>query len=139
MKNLFIATMGLAFAALITVVMATPTEDGIIARIQKVGSVCLEGEACAGPKGAQAAAGGVKDPQAVYDRSCSTCHAIGIAGAPKWADASAWGPRIDKGMDVLYASGINGLAPGMPAKGMCFDCSDDDIKAVVDLMVAAAK
>jgi cytochrome c5 len=42
-------------------------------------------------------------------------------------------------MDVLYASGINGLAPGMPAKGMCFDCSDDDIKAVVDLMVASAK
>jgi cytochrome c5 len=42
-------------------------------------------------------------------------------------------------MDVLYASGINGLAPAMPAKGMCFTCSDDDIKAIVDYMVAESK
>ncbi len=139
MKMVFISVMGLAFAAWITTVMANPIEDDIIARIQKIGNVCLEGEACAGQKVAQAASGGAKDPQAVYDRSCATCHAMGIAGAPKWADVAAWGPRIDKGMDVLYASGINGLAPGMPAKGMCFDCSDDDIKAVVDLMVASAK
>jgi cytochrome c5 len=42
-------------------------------------------------------------------------------------------------MDVLYASGINGLAPGMPAMGMCFDCSDDDIRAVVDYMTASVQ
>ncbi|MFT5928994.1 MAG: cytochrome c5, partial [Candidatus Azotimanducaceae bacterium] len=70
---------------------------------------------------------------------CATCHAIGIAGAPKLGDVIAWEPRLAKGMDVLYASGINGLAPAMPAKGMCFTCSDDDIKAIVDYMVAESK
>jgi cytochrome c5 len=53
-------------------------------------------------------------------------------------DKAEWAPRISKGMDVLYASVFNGLAPGMPARGLCFTCSDDDLKAVVDFMVEKA-
>ena len=55
------------------------------------------------------------------------------------SDVAQWAPRLEKGMETLYDSGIYGLAPGMPAKGMCFECSDDDIRAVVDYMVAVSQ
>jgi cytochrome c5 len=55
------------------------------------------------------------------------------------ANVEQWAPRLEKGMETLYASGINGLAPAMPARGMCFDCSDDDIRAVVDYMTASVQ
>jgi len=54
-------------------------------------------------------------------------------------DVAAWEPRIAKGIDVLYSSAVQGLPPGMPAKGMCFTCSDDDLKAIVDYMVESSK
>jgi cytochrome c5 len=41
-------------------------------------------------------------------------------------------------MDAMVANAINGKA-GMPPKGGCADCSDDDIKASVQYMVDAAK
>ena len=50
----------------------------------------------------------------------------GAAGAPKTGDAAAWAPRIAKGMDTLYGNAINGVG-AMPAKGLCADCSDDEI------------
>ena len=62
-----------------------------------------------------------------------------VAGAPALANVEQWAPRLEKGMETLYASGINGLAPAMPARGMCFDCSDDDIRAVVDYMTASVQ
>ncbi len=139
MKKWLVRSIGLAMVGFLTAAMASPIEDAIIERIKKAGSVCLQGEACAGQAVAQTSSSGAQDPQAIYDRSCATCHAMGIAGAPAWADVDAWAPRIEKGMDVLYASGINGLGAAMPAKGMCFDCSDDDIKAVVDLMVSVSQ
>ncbi|MFT4676072.1 MAG: cytochrome c5 [Patiriisocius sp.] len=109
-------------------------------RLKRVGQVCLEGQSCAKAGTATTvAAAGSFDVVGTYGKTCATCHAIGIAGAPKLGDVIAWEPRLAKGMDVLYASGINGLAPAMPAKGMCFTCSDDDIKAIVDYMVAESK
>jgi len=109
-------------------------------RLKRVGQVCLEGQTCAKAGGTTiVAAAGSFDAEGAYGKTCATCHAIGIAGAPKLGDVSAWEPRLAKGMDVLYASGINGMPPAMPAKGMCFTCSDDDIKAIVDYMVAESK
>ena len=119
-------------------VVADPSDEAIIARIQKVGTVCVQGTDCAGPQQtvAPVATGGF-DVASVYDQSCATCHNLGVADAPKFADASDWASRITKGMDALYNSGINGMLPAMPARGMCFNCSDDEIKALVDYMVDA--
>jgi len=39
---------------------------------------------------------------------------------------------------LLYL-GLTGLAPAMPAKGMCFACSDDDMRSLVDYMVAHSR
>lgn len=127
----------LAFISILA--FAGPIEDDIIARIHKVGEVCLQGDVCASTQATSVASTGSIAPDAIYERSCATCHDLGIAGAPAFANSEQWGPRLEKGMDVLYASGINGLAPGMPARGLCFDCSDEDIRAVVDYMVASVQ
>ena len=123
---------GLAFAS---------TND-IAERIKKVGDVCVEGAECPSETVVPMAVAPmdvVPDVESNFNKSCATCHNVGVAGAPKFADAAAWAPRVEKGMDVLYASTINGLPPAMPQKGMCFSCSDDELRALVDYMVEAAK
>lgn len=82
------------------------------------------------------------DGKAVYDSACFACHMAGVAGAPKFADAEAWAPRIAKGMDTLYANSINGFQGNqgvMPAKGGRADLSDEQVRAAVDHMVSAAQ
>lgn len=115
---------------------AGTVEDEIAARIAKVGEVCIEGHDCAASSGgsASASAGAGGGVDATYNTSCATCHATGAAGAPMLGDVAAWAPRLDKGVDTLVSSVVNGLG-AMPAKGMCFNCSDDDFKALVDYMV----
>jgi cytochrome c5 len=46
--------------------------------------------------------------EAVYTAQCSACHAAGLAGAPKFGDAAAWGPRIGTGYDALLNSALKG-------------------------------
>ncbi len=87
-----------------------------------------------------AAAATTSDPavgKALYEKSCTVCHAAGVAGAPKSGNKADWAPRIAKGMDALYKSSINGLN-AMPPRGAS-TASDDEIKAAVDYMVAAAR
>ena len=74
----------------------------------------------------------------VYKTKCSVCHATGVAGAPKLGDIAAWAPRIAKGKEALYTSATKGFN-GMPAKGMCVDCSDEELQAGVDYMVGKAE
>lgn len=112
----------------------------IAERIKKAGEVCIEGHDCGtvlAPTMVVTSGGG--DVESNYKKSCATCHNAGVAGAPKFGDAAAWESRLVKGMDVLYASSINGMPPAMPQKGMCFSCSDDDLRALVDYMVDAVQ
>ena len=76
-------------------------------------------------------------PPALYAQICSACHAMGVAGAPKFGDKAAWAPRIAQGIDALTASAINGKG-AMPPKGGS-TASEAEIKAVVTSMVNAAK
>ena len=73
-----------------------------------------------------------------YNKSCAVCHASGAANAPKTGDAAIWEPRLAKGMDTLVASVNNGMN-AMPPKGMCFDCTDDDYKAMIEYMAKPAQ
>lgn len=82
------------------------------------------------------------DGKKIYESTCIACHAMAIAGAPKFGDAQAWAPRIAQGMDKLYSNSINGYQGEkgiMPPKGGRLDLSDDAIKTAVDYMVEAAK
>ena len=107
-------------------------------RIKPAGTLCMAGDDCAAAPVADTGSSGPRSGQSIYDTKCSSCHATGAAGAPKLGDATAWAPRIEKGMDVLYDSAINGFN-GMPAKGLCFDCSDDELSGAVDHMVENSK
>jgi len=78
----------------------------------------------------------------VYDTTCMACHAAGVAGAPKFGDKAAWGPRIAQGLDTLHThalKGFTGKAGMMPPKGGNMSLSDADVMAAVDYMVAHGK
>ncbi|MDO9235471.1 MAG: c-type cytochrome [Aquabacterium sp.] len=69
---------------------------------------------------------------AKYERSCLGCH--GIRGAaPLTGFAPAWVPRLTKGPEVLLAHARDGFN-GMPAKGLCSDCTDDDLRDLIQFM-----
>lgn len=81
---------------------------------------------------------GSAEGKKVFNQYCSGCHLTGAGGAPKYGDATAWDPRIKKGLNVLYKNAINGIG-GMPPKGTCMSCSTKDIQDAVQYMVAAVK
>ena len=76
------------------------------------------------------------NPEQKYMASCFACHSTGAAGAPKvGAGMSAeWEPRLEKGLDAVVQNAINGVNT-MPAKGLCFDCTDEDLRAIVEYMI----
>ena len=75
------------------------------------------------------------DGQKIYQASCQACHVAGVAGAPKLGDKAAWAPRVAKGNEALFLSVKNGLN-AMPPKGTCMTCSEDELRAAIEYMVA---
>ena len=80
------------------------------------------------------------NPEQKYMASCFACHSTGAAGAPKVGDGMAveWEPRLEKGLDAVVVNTVNGLNT-MPAKGLCFDCTDDDLRAIVQYMIETSQ
>lgn len=108
-------------------------------RTAPVGKVYAEGDEIPNPAPAVAAASsGPRTGEQVYNTACAACHGAGVAGAPKFADKAAWAPRIKQGPDVLWTS-LNSGKNAMPPKGMCMDCSEDELKSVLAYMVDGAK
>ena len=133
----FVAALAVAAGAAMAV--AQSVDEEISERIAPAGKTCMKGDECAAAApAASASSGGARSGSDVYGAHCAACHATGAAGAPKFADAAAWAPRISKGMDTLYTHAINGFN-AMPAKGLCMTCSDDEVKAAVDHMVEGSK
>ncbi len=104
--------------------------DAIAERIKPVGDVYL-----AGAEPVKAEPTGPRDGATVYATFCTACHATGVTGAPKTGNADDWAPRIAQGKDVLANHAINGFN-AMPARGSCMDCSDDEIIAAIEHMIA---
>jgi cytochrome c5 len=59
-------------------------------------------------------------------------------GAPKFAFLEDWAPRIERGIDDLLVVAIAGKG-GMPPKGTCMDCSDNELKSAIQYMIDSAK
>ncbi len=74
----------------------------------------------------------------LYEKTCHTCHAAGVAGAPILGNKEQWSTRIAQGMETLYNSALHGKN-AMPPKGTAMDASDEAIKAAVDYMVSHVK
>jgi cytochrome c5 len=96
-------------------------EMQVSARIQKVGTVEVRDANRPLKAGAD-----------VYKAQCAACHDSGAAGAPKFGDAGAWGPRVKNGFDALLTSALKGKG-AMGAQGGG-DHSDIEIgRAVVHM------
>ncbi len=81
---------------------------------------------------------GAKAGEAIYQKYCTGCHMAGGGGAPKFGDSGQWAPFLKAGMDTVYNNAIKGI-DGMPAKGNCDACSDEQIKSAVDYIVGQSK
>ncbi len=73
-----------------------------------------------------------------YEASCSACHSNAAIGAPVVGDKETWAEVVSKGIDTVYANGINGIN-AMPPKGGNMDLSDAQFKEIVDYMINSSK
>lgn len=69
---------------------------------------------------------------AIYERSCMACHGVRSA-APLTGHAASWQPRLAQGLDTLLKHTREGLR-GMPAMGLCQDCSEQDLRDLITFM-----
>ncbi|MFY0678235.1 MAG: cytochrome c5 family protein [Neptuniibacter sp.] len=139
MKKITSALVALGLGiALSASVQANTSDEAVVERIKAVGSVCIEGDdSCGGAAPVAAAGGAARSGEEVFNTKCAACHATGAAGAPKYGTAD-WAERGTKGLDTLLSNAINGFK-GMPPRGLCADCSDDEMKASIEYMLNGSK
>ncbi len=121
---------------------ASTVEQAIAERIKPVGNVCLLGDPCADEVAATPAGNGgqvaeARSGQQVYQQFCTSCHANGVLGAPLTNDADAWGERLaawNDSWEELTQSAIVGIPPGMPPRGTCGNCSDEELMESIKYM-----
>ncbi len=100
-------------------------ERAVNARIQKIGMVEIRD-----------ANRTLKTGEEVFKAQCTTCHTAGVAGAPKFGDAAAWGPRIATGLEALVNSALKGKGAMGAQGGGDFD--DLEVTRAVVYMANAA-
>lgn len=100
--------------------------EAVATRIQRVGRVDIKDPSA--PKV-------LKTGEQVYAAQCGTCHAAGLANAPKFGDTAAWAARIKTGYDALLQSALKGKG-AMAAQGGG-DLSDLEIARAVVYMANA--
>ena len=69
----------------------------------------------------------------LYDNSCKACHTVADTRAPLTGDRTQWDPRWAKGEEVLVTNSQVGFG-NMPANGQCFECSPEDLGALIKFM-----
>lgn len=95
---------------------------------------------CGGdPAGSGTADAPAHPGEQTYIRFCFSCHAAGIAGAPRVGDANAWAARLERGRDALVTATIEGIPPGMPPRGLCASCTDEELADAVDFMISRSR
>jgi cytochrome c5 len=72
---------------------------------------------------------------AKYERSCVVCHTV-RGGAPLAGFEPAWARRRAQGAEVLLDHARLGFN-AMPPRGMCSDCSDDELRRLISFMSQA--
>ena len=78
-----------------------------------------------------------REPAEIYAQYCVNCHGTGMAGAPMVGPEHRliWSEEIEEeGFPTLVKIAIEGQN-GMPPRGTCFDCSDEEIEATVLYML----
>jgi cytochrome c5 len=68
----------------------------------------------------------------LFRTSCASCHANPASGAPLVGDSQAWDGS--RGIEDLLTNVVNGVGR-MPPLGMCGACTEDDLRALIRLLV----
>ena len=82
-----------------------------------------------------------EDPKAgekIVREFCGACHAKEPAievGAPRTGVEREWAPYKKLSMKQLLENTKRGLGP-MPARGGCFECSDEQLQQAIDYMLS---
>lgn len=82
-------------------------------------------------------AGSKNEGAQIVEHYCAMCHAekpMIQLGAPSVGDATAWEPRIRQGVDRLIKNTNEGIN-AMPARGGCFECSDEQLYLAILAML----
>ncbi len=76
--------------------------------------------------------------EGLFLSSCITCHAAGVANAPRLGDPR-WGELVaQKGMAALVANVRQGYN-AMPPMGACPDCADEDLRLLIVYMMESQR
>jgi cytochrome c5 len=102
--------------------------EEIAKRIKPVADVAV---GAAGPGG-----NALKTGEQIYRSVCTTCHASGVAKAPKFGDKGDWGPRIRGGQKALVQTALKGEG-AMPPRGGAADLTDAEVERAVVYMANA--
>jgi len=111
-------------------------DSAILERIKPIGEVRIDSSIVVASSESSGKA--ERSGEEIYSANCQGCHSSGVMGAPKFASLEDWAPRIDLGLDKLTLSAITGKG-GMPARGTCMNCSDNEIKLTVQYMLDSLK
>jgi cytochrome c5 len=110
----------------------TMVENTVLERIKPVGEVRVDTSTQVAS--AESVETAERSGKEIYSSKCAGCHTSGVMGAPKYASLEDWAQRIDLGLEKLTLSAISGKG-GMPARGTCMDCTDNEIKVTVQYML----
>jgi cytochrome c5 len=115
--------------------IAPPSSDmsTLQERIAPLGKLNVEGDIKEPKAQPQVAKSTEVDGESIYNKSCASCHAVGILNAPKPKDEANWTPRLAQGISGLVESAVAGKGM-MPPRGGCSSCSDDDLKSAIQFM-----
>tara|TARA_B100001113_G_C21059885_1_gene600664 strand:- start:546 stop:956 length:411 start_codon:yes stop_codon:yes gene_type:complete len=110
-------------------------DELVSSRLSSSIGVCLEGQSCGQATAMNVVtAAGSRSAESIYKTGCAACHDGGIAGAPMMGNKSQWEARQAKGYEMLVNNAYNGIN-GMPAKGLCVDCTKEEIDLAVQYML----
>ena len=114
----------------------TIIDSALLERIKPIGEVRIDSSMAA--TSSESSEKAERSGEEIYKANCQGCHSSGVMGAPKYASLEDWAARIDLGLEKLTLSAIVGKG-GMPARGTCMDCSDNEIKLTVQYLLDSLK
>ena len=114
----------------------TMIDSATLERIKPIGEVRIDNSASVASSSTIEQS--ERSGEEIYNTKCQSCHSSGVMDAPKYASLEDWAPRIELGVDKLTLSAIAGKG-GMPARGACMDCSDNEIKLAVQYLIDSTK
>ncbi len=115
----------------------TQIDSATLERIKPIGEVSIDSSSALALASINSSNKTERSGEQVYSK-CQSCHDSGIMDAPKFGSLEDWAPRIERGIDNLLTVAIAGKG-GMPPKGTCMDCSDNELKSAIQYIIDNAK